>query len=500
MKVNLRVVKAGYKGIKKLAFKAFEAGNYEKSLSYIEKASILATQIMWRYADEELDSLQAKIAEECIKKRDGEYVVDSKKVVFYDYFGLTFILALQYLRTLSNLGYEVLYLMEERVNVEPTILDSIDLEKNITIKIIKTNTNILNRINDIYHSILDYKPSKLFLHINTVSACLPVLHHLPKQITKYYINLGDHAFWLGSTAVDYSFEFRSFGAVVSEEMRGLKKEQLLLLPYYPIVDKREFMGFPDEVKDKVIIFSGGDFYKTVDREDNYWKLCYNILSQNPNAVILYANKGINDYGNNLMHEFIIKNRFENRFIPIGFRRDINEVMMHCDIYMGTFPMSGGLMSQHAAINAKPILQFYPTSLFSFEETESMICFREKFDISFTDEKRFLEEAKRLIDSEAYRRKQGKKLQEAMITQEEFEKIFEASLETHQTQLSIEKVNINYTALEQWWIDVNNRGYYDAGSFILSVLGKAKYQSIPISTLTLKYIVNRVIHKLKSLKK
>lgn len=500
MKVNLREVKAGYKGIKKLAFKAFEAGNYEKSLSYIEKASILATQIMWRYADEELDSLQAQIAEKVIIKSNKEYFADSKKVVFYDYFGSTVILALQYLRVLSNLGYEILYLLEERGNLKSSVLDVISKEKNITIKIIKKDRSLLNKIDDIYHSIYEFNPSKLFLHINTVSACLPVLHHLPKQITKYYINLGDHAFWLGSTTIDYSFEFRSFGAVVSEEMRGLKKEQLLLLPYYPIVDKREFMGFPDEVKDKVIIFSGGDFYKTVDREDNYWKLCYNILSQNPNAVILYANKGINDYGNKLMHEFIQKHSFQNRFIPIGFRRDINEVMMHCDIYLGTFPMSGGLMSQHAAINAKPILQYYPSSLFSFEETESMICFREKFDISFTDEKLFLEEAKRLIDSEAYRRKQGKKLQDAMITQEEFDQIFKASLETHKTQLDIETISINYNALEQWWIDVNNRGYYDAGSFILSVLGKAKYKPIPITTLTLKYFVNRVIHKLKSLKK
>lgn len=480
MKVNLREVKAGYKGIKKLAFKAFEAGNYEKSLSYIEKASILATQIMWRYADEELDSLQAQIAEKAINKSNKEYFADSKKVVFYDYFGATHILTLQYIRALLKMNYEVLYIFEERDFDYSHLIKILSEYKEVTIEKINKDQTPLLKIQDIYQKIISFGADKLFLHINTVSACLPVLHHLPKEITKYYINLGDHAFWLGSTAIDYSFEFRSFGAVVSEEMRGLEKEQLLLLPYYPIVDKREFMGFPDEVKDKVIIFSGGDFYKTVDREDNYWKLCYNILSQNPNAVILYANKGINDYGNNLMHEFIIKNRFENRFIPIGFRRDINEVMMHCDIYMGTFPMSGGLMSQHAAINAKPILQFYPTSLFPFEETESMICFREKFDISFTDEKRFLEEAKRLIDSETYRKKQGKKLQDAMITQDEFDQIFQASLETHKTQLDIENISINYNALEQWWIDVNNRGYYDAGSFIYGLVVKNN----PFSNLSL----------------
>lgn len=492
MKVNLGEVKKGYKGIKQLAFKAYAEGDYEKSLSYINNAATLATQIMWRYADEDLDKLQADIAEKYITKKT-DYVSNKKRVVFYDYFGSIVILTLQYIRALLKLEYDILYIYEERDKNQLLVVDVLSKYPNITIQKIDKNQSRTAKITDIYNKITSYQASKLFIHVNTISACLSVLHHLPKEIVRYYINLGDHAYWLGSTAIDYSFEFRSFGAQVSKDMRGLKEEQLLLLPYYPIVDKREFQGFPEVVKDKVIIFSGGDFYKTVDKNDSYWQICYDILTQNPEAIILYANKGINNHGSKLMYDFIKRHQFEERFIPIGFRRDINEVMQHCDIYMGTFPMSGGLMSQHAAVNAKPILQFYPEELFPFEETESMICYRDQFDISFRDKTEFLEEAKKLIDSTEYRKQQGEKLQKAMITQEEFDTVFEKSLETHLTQLTIEKININYSALEKWWIEVNNRGYYDAGSYIYDLL--VRNNPLSVFTLYIKKKLNTIKNKL-----
>lgn len=62
---------------------------------------------------------------------------------------------------------------------------------------------------------------------------VPVMCRLPKPITRYLINLQDQTFWLGGNAIDYSIEFRPFGASVSMERRGLKREQLLMLPFYP---------------------------------------------------------------------------------------------------------------------------------------------------------------------------------------------------------------------------------------------------------------------------
>ncbi len=495
MKVTLREVKAGYAAIKKLAISEFEKGNYQKSLEYIDNASTLASQIMWRYADDELEELLAKIGSALIVK-ENKFTLEENKVVFYDYFGAPGILTLQYLRALVLLDYEILYLYEERINANATIIELISGTKNVKVEKIPLHSEKSFRLKIVYKKIVEFKTSKLFLHINTMSIGIPVFYCLPKEIVRYYINLGDHAFWLGSKAIDFSFEFRSFGAKVSIQKRGLNENQLLLLPYYPIIDKQEFKGFPKESNGKVIIFSGGDFYKTVDKNKTYWKIVTHILNNNPNTVILYANKALNSEGQKFLDNFIKDNNLEHNFIPIGFRKDINEVLQHCDIYLGTCPMSGGLMSQHAAINAKPILQYYPQQLFSFEETESMVCINSKISISFTNLPQFFEEAKKLIADKEYRIKKGEQLQNCMINENQFNELFKKSLESHITQLKIDSLQINYKSIENWWIEVNNEGYYDAGNYILSVLNKKSIIHVP--GLVLKSFCSKIGKKLKSI--
>ena len=243
MKVALNEVKTGYAAIKRKAFAEYKLGNYEASLSYVDKAVTIASQIMWRYADDELDDLLFNISSKVIKKRQTDYYADNKKVVFYDYFGSTFILAIQYIKALVNSNHEILYIYEEQEwDLNVSVIDVMKQFPQVQVKIISKKINRVDKLPEIYNSILSFRASKLFIHINTLSHFIPVLFILPSDITKYYINLGDHAFWLGSKGIDYSFEFRSFGATVSYEKRGLKKEQLLLLPYYPM---RMVLNFRD---------------------------------------------------------------------------------------------------------------------------------------------------------------------------------------------------------------------------------------------------------------
>lgn len=493
MKITLSEVKAGYAAIKKKAFSEYKHGNYEASLSYVDKAVSIASQIMWRYADNELEDLLSDISSKVIKQKQTNYKADKNKVVFYDYFGSTFILAIQYVKALAQLNFEILYIYEEQEwDLNVSVVEMMQQYPNVQVEIISKNINRIDKLTVIYNSILSFQPSKLFVHINTFSHCIPVLYTLPIELTKYYINLGDHAFWLGSKGIDYSFEFRNFGATVSYEKRGLKKEQLLLLPYYPIENGYEFQGFPFETRDKVVIFSGGDFYKMVDSQDTYWSLAKNMLEENPTSIILFANKILNEEGQKFLDNFIVSNNFEDRFIPIGFRPDINEVFAHCDIFMGTSPMSGGLMSQYAGLNSKPILQYYPKELFAFEETESMICFNKKIKISFTDKNEFLLEAKRLIDDSTYRKKRGQEINECMITEKQFNTLFEMSLETHISQVSIEKVNISYPHLEKWWLEVNNNGFSNVGRYIIGILGFNTFFHVP--SLMIRYYLNRLSYK------
>ncbi len=497
MNLRLKDIILAYNAIKKRAFLEYEKGNYDKCLLYIDNAVVLSSQIMWKYSDNEFEDLLMNISQKIIVGKKENYQSKDNRVVFYDAFGLTYILAIQYINALLALGKDILYIYEEREHQHKKLVPVVDLFKkypNLKIEII-TSKKKTEKIQEIYETITNFQPSKVFIHIDTYSAVIPVLYSLPSEITSYFINLGDHTFWLGTKGIDYTFEFRSFGAVVSNEKRGISKDQTILLPYYPIVDNKEFIGFPKETRNKVIIFSGGDIYKTIDKDNTYWELVKSVLNENPNAVVLFACKLTNNEGPKILKKFIQDNHFEQRFINIGFRPDINEVFKNCDIFMGTCPMSGGLMSQYAAVNSKPILQYYPANRFPDNETESVICYNDKIDISYTDKKSFLKEAKRLIDNVTYRTEKGEKIKSCMITEDQFNKLFAKSIETHITPVEIEYVKVHYDALTNWWIEIGNKGYYDASAFIYEVLGIGGLFEVPkiISTYLFKrYIIGKVL--------
>lgn len=481
MKLKLDSITSAYNSIKKRALKEYAKGDFEKSLFYIDKAAVLSSQIISRYSDDEFEELLLNISQKTITPFKEKYIPNQNRVVFYDGFGVSYILAIQYMKALVAMGKEVLYIYEEREHQHNKLVPVIDIFREypkVSIEIIAATKNKTDKLQQIYDVIIGFCPEKLFTHIDAHSAVIPVLYSLPPAITRYHINLGDHLFWLGTKGIDYTYEFRSFGAVVSHEKRGLRQDQTLFLPYYPITESKTFLGFPEESKNKVVIFSGGDLYKTIDNDNTYWELVKALLNENPTAVVLFACKLTNDKGPQILQQFIDDNGFENRFFSIGFRTDINEVLQHCDIFLGTCPMSGGLMSQYAAVNAKPILQYYPPELSSNNETESVICVHDTVEISYTDKQEFLKEAKRLISSETYRKEKGAKIKSCMITESEFNVLFAKSLDDHITPVPIEHVKIQYDALTAWWIEIGSKGYFDVIAYIYSVLGNKGLLEVP----------------------
>ena len=194
-----------------------------------------------------------------------------------------------------------------------------------------------------------------------------------------------------------------------------------MVPFYPADDNNDFIGFPPEcTHDRVVIFSGGDYYKTLDEKRTFWNLVKRLLKSYPQVVFLFATKNIPE-GDSEIKGFISENGLEGRFIYIQFRPDIYQVFAHCDIYMGTCPTSGSLMSQLAAVHSKPVLQYYAPGT-PDDETEQALCINEHFPISFDDKESFFEEADRLITDPAYRERQGQRLRRAMMQHEQFNRL------------------------------------------------------------------------------
>lgn len=494
MKLKLSHCQNAYKAMKQRATRKFHAGDYSGCWEMIDKAAVLACQVIWRYTDPEMGTMLSGIAQKNIIIKPN-FKIDSNKVVFFDSFGVTYILALQYMKALVAMGKEVLYVYEERNHVHNALVPTLDIIKSyngVKVIVIENQSDKIPKLQQIYDLIINFDASAIFTHIDTHSAVIPVLSILPKSITKYHINLGDHLYWLGASFIDYSFEFRSFGAEVSRLKRGLRPEQTLVLPYYPIRETKEFQGFPPQTQGEVILFTGGDFYKTIDKDNSYWELLKSIVTENPSVIVLFAGKLENGNAPLLLKTFIESNGFEKNVIPIGFRSDINEVFSNCDIFMGTCPMSGGLMSQYAAVNAKPILQYYPPERFPDNETESVICVHQQMKISFTDKREFLNEARHLINDANYRTTRGKEIQSCMLTEKEFNQLFIKCMRNHITPTPIVEPGVYYDALTNWWLDIGKDGYFDAPSYIFSVLGVWGLIDAPV--ITLGYLFDRYVTK------
>jgi hypothetical protein len=494
MRLTLRNIIKSYEIIKKMAFQEFEKGNIEKSLEYIDHSTTLAQQFNWIYADEELENLLKKISDSIFINKIVDYQPIKNRVVVYDDFCLSFVLVLQYINALLKNNFEVLYITGRKISDSTKYTNIIEYLNNtfpnLKIEIIPQSKDRIKRVKQIQEKILAYQPSKLFLHIFANSICIPVLYNLPVGITKYIINLADQTFWLGSKAIDYSFEFRTFGATVSFEKRGLLKSQLLYLPFYPFLDSISFQGFPDFPKNKIIVFSGGDFYKTVDPNFTYWKLIKSLLLSNPDVIFLFATKVETGNVQNFIESFIKKNNFEDQFKYIGFRKDINEVFKRCDIYIGTCPVSGSLMSQLAAFHSKPILQFYLPETYD-EETESAICHNCYTQISFTDKNKFLAEASHLIKDANYRLIRGKEINKCLITEEQFNLRFANCLKDNVSPVKLMGNQINYRELANRWYWIEQLKFIDTIQYVYSII-KSKILFKNATNIWLKYIYSRFI--------
>jgi hypothetical protein len=465
-----REIQKAYKILKSIASKFVEDRDTENALKYIDQCISLVQQFNWIYADEELEMLEKRIGELLLPEMPVDYQVEQERVVFFDDFCLTYVLTIQYLEALVKAGKKVLYVTSRyRYNNDTKRFFS-HIEKLNGVEIVKVhNRSISHTIADVYEQIISFHPSKILLHIYANSKVIPALYVLPKQITKYLINLADQTFWLGARVIDYCIEFRPFGATVSLECRGLKENQLLMLPFYPIKDENPFAGFPKEVEGRLIVFSGGDIYKTLDSKRTYWKLIKMILDTYPEVVFLFAAKVIDQRGKDWINGFIKENQFEERFLYIGFRPDIYEVLKHCDIYMGTSPASGSLMSQLAATNAKPILQYYYPGT-SDDETEQALCVNDVFQISYQNVDGFLQEAGRLIEDSDYRKRQGERLRNAMMQKDQFDDALCRTIESNETQFIIEKKAVDYKHLERRWYELEKCGFCNLLPYLYGVLG------------------------------
>ena len=146
-----------------------------------------------------------------------------------------------------------------------------------------------------------------------------------------------------------------------------------------------------------------------------------MVEQNPEVLLFYAGEGNRD---TLMSK-IRKHGLEESFVPIGQRKDITEVFEHCDAFLNTYPISGGLMTQYAAQLGKPVLNYYSGTN---SKVEDFTCQKNYVSISDTSFDAVASKVRKLIDDDQFRKSYADDIRSCVIGESEFNKLFHQCIE------------------------------------------------------------------------
>lgn len=477
--------------IKKDIVKAIEEKKYDSAACLIEKAAGWAYNFNFKYADLDLEDNLNEIST-VLHITSFNSLAD--RVVFLcsgisDFGELT----LQYIRAFksSSIPY-LLIVVRSKGWYYNRILQEIQTNSMADVIFLDESGDYLQRAQKIINLVESYRPSKILSHIRPWDV-LPLLAlSALRDIPSYNIDFNDHSFWLGASILDFCIEFRAYGSKIAIEKRGLKPEQIYYLPYYPIITSDvPFQGFPFDPTGKVVIFTGGSAYKMLGGKNIFFNLIDRILDENENAVVFIAS------GQSEALEKPI-NRLKNkeRVYLSGLRTDISEVFKHCDIYLGTYPLGGGLMTQYAAIFGKPILAYaeHPIAL---GEINGLISFYKQINIVKYTIDELCEYAHRLCMDERLREEKGEELKQTVITRKDFEDRFLLLLNNRLPYMSSPDIEIDYKKVRNIYLELNNRSdnHQEMGLLLSAYYLNAFWKFPKFSMLFLKVILNKILKRL-----
>ena len=441
------------KRVQKLEYvidRAIKNGKYEKALQGIAVSSQLHYKWNQSYTNDKLEEQTYKLKEK-IKKHYNLFnkeEINDNTILFYDGFGLdTRGLALIYLKNLVQLGYKVIYVTNKKaVNKQPEIAKSV---KNYNMEwiYISMEKDFLSRINELKEIFNKYKPANAFLYSYPYDVSSVLAFELYDGIvTRFKINLTDHAFWLGAKSFDYCIEFREYGGNISRKFRKIDNDKIIMLPYYPIIDKNmEFKGFPfKNEKNYKIIFSGGSLYKTIGENNTYYKMIETILDNCLDIIFLYAGRG----DDSELKKLIIK--YPDRVFHIDERKDLYQLMLHIDIYINTYPMIGGLMTQYAAIAGK-----LPLMLKHNDDGSGVLINQENLGIEYNNKEELLQDLYKLLSDEQYRKDREKKLENSIISEDKFKEELDNIIKNHKSIFEIRNMDIDTSNFLKSYIERYN---------------------------------------------
>jgi glycosyltransferase involved in cell wall biosynthesis len=443
-----------YEHLVALALSQTNNGIFNDALKTISDAAKIAYLINWRYGDERLEVALKKISHSLFENSGKISNKTTGKVVFFDSWGLDSRgLSLQYIRALNASSSSILFICESR-NESGSISLREELSRGLENKIIYLDSiyDEDEKSKKIKNEISNFGPSHIFMHMTPwATGAIAAFHAFP-DVVRYQVNLTDHAYWLGADCSDYIIEFRNYGATVSQEKRGIDSDRIIFNPFYPIIEDNHSNKLPERNKGDVVIFTGGAYYKMYGRDGFFFDLILKILDEHPNVIFWIAGHGRGDLLQKRLHHYLKSGRVR----IIGDRKDINAVFKACDIYLATYPFSGGLMAQLATANGVPILSFTSPDL-ALNRLEDIVGVENNFIITVSDLEAFERRASMFIKNADARFEVAYLASQAMHSRSGFDFIV-SKLIINTNELvhdNIQKISIDYKVLTGMYLEIEN---------------------------------------------
>lgn len=451
MKVTKKRFLRDFESMKDAALYYFENNDVERCVEAIYALARIAYELNIVYTDDKVEQLLTNI---------GNRLIDRKKMfdkspqrwVFYDSFGWDNRgLTQQYLRAMQSWGVEILFIFE---NYNEKLSEEIVKDLNsygAQIYYVNNSLTFRERVQSVYDKVVAFGPENAFLHFSPWTVLGFVLWNSLNGINRYFINLTDHAFWLGKNTFDICIEFRNYGYTVSRLQRRIADEQLVVLPYYPIVDENNsFQGFPVDTAGKKIVVSGSSFYKVFGEDDQFFRLLKLIVDRNKDVIVFFAGEGDREIFNKLIGRY----NLEGKVILIGNRTDISEVIKQADVYLATYPITGGLMGQFAIKNEIATIGFTDKAI-PCNYIESLVELQNNVQLTYFDEQSFINEFDQLLSDDEYRQDKIDLQKGSIKTAQEFNKRLYDIVYHHKHSFKKELIDIDFERFYKIYLTVNN---------------------------------------------
>lgn len=441
------IIQRTYLKFKEFALASEKKGDVNSFLSFADNAANIASMINWIYYDSIFEDYFKLVASKI--ETSSEFIPDPKKIIFYDEIGSVACLTVQYLQALIDLDYEIFYVFQSNQRIlSPAILEMVNNYSKCRVLVVNPAIeDKVNQIQSLSNEITRFGAEKAILQTPAEGAFGAVLWNTLGHIKRFRVVPGDHHFYFGVKCTDYFLEFRRFGYTTAIEQRDITSKQIFIQPYYPLVKKDEiFQGFPDHKDNTITIFSAASPYKVYGENDKYFTILKKLLEIKPEVKIIFAGGGFLDP----FKKFIRDNNLEERIALVGYRKDIGKCVENCDIYLCTYPMTGGLTSQYAAYFSKPILSFTDPKL-PGNKIEDIIAgvTEQEIKITYDSEREFFDYAERLVLDVQFRTERGRYMKQIAFEPSQFAKVLESNLSLTQSFYP-QKIDINYKKI----IDMN----------------------------------------------